>query len=112
MMNGRSSETEARENFSTSKCHGCNKAPTNDNNCNTSGWQKMPSTSGKLMSGGEPDAAGAYALQYARKINARTGKCATSPFLGSLHISGTTMTFLGWHHTAGGGYLSSTMGSG
>jgi hypothetical protein len=31
----------------TSKCHGCNEAPANDNNCNVSGWQKLPSTSGR-----------------------------------------------------------------
>jgi hypothetical protein len=78
--------------FFTSKCHGCKEAPANKDSCNTSGWQKLPSTSGKLTSGEAPDAAGAYTSQYARKINARTDKCAMSPFLGSLRISRTTTT--------------------
>ncbi len=34
------------------------------------------------MSGGAPDATGAYTLQYTRKTNGRAGKCAMSPFLG------------------------------
>jgi hypothetical protein len=73
---------EAWEKFSPGKCHGCGKALADNNSCNASGWQKSPNTSGKLMSGGAPDATGAYTLQYTRKTNGRAGKCAMSPFLG------------------------------
>jgi hypothetical protein len=62
--------------FYNSKCHGCGKAPADDNNFNVSGWQLIPSTSGKSTSGGAPDAAGAYALQYAKKIYERAGNYA------------------------------------
>jgi hypothetical protein len=84
--------TEVRANFHNSKCHGCDKAPTNKDNCTVSGWQKLPSTSKKLTNGGAPDAAGAYALQYTKKIKKRAGKCAMSPFWGANISSGDSTT--------------------
>ncbi len=41
-MDRRGRETESQNIFSfTSKCHGCDEAPANNDNCNTSGGQKI-----------------------------------------------------------------------
>jgi hypothetical protein len=68
--------------FLSSKCPGCDEAPADDYNCNASGWHKLPNTYRTPTSGGAPDATGAYASQYAKKTDKRTGKCAPSPFWG------------------------------